>query len=243
MLAEATLGVPALMVQRAGKLLSHGAPVGRLRPAQSGVARVGRDNALPRSAFFAAETVVMLGVIGRIGQRSIEGEEGRRLAHCRGEVGQVLAGSDARNRAEDQGQMGVGERGGSTQARLTSRSPRRRASLSRAWLSIPVTSCIACSCRGRITSLAGCVSRRWRRSRNTQSSPMISSSAPAPRSCAPSSHAGCSPTSSSARPMPTFGIVAHAAYDRVQDAGLRLVDARHLFPPLPSISACAATSA
>jgi hypothetical protein len=110
-LAKAALGMPALMVQRTREVPSHGAPVGRLRPAPAGIPRVERDDAAPHSALLAAETVIMLGVIGRIGQRSLERKEGSRLTHCRGEVGRVLARSDAGNRAEDQVRMGVDDRG------------------------------------------------------------------------------------------------------------------------------------
>lgn len=104
-LAEAALCVPSLMVQGARELPPHGAPVKRFRPAPAGIAWIERDDTVPHPALPAAEAVVMLGIIARIGKRGVEGQEGSRLPHRRGEVGRVLARPGAGNRAEDQMRM------------------------------------------------------------------------------------------------------------------------------------------
>src|SRR3954451_43725 len=69
------LRVPALMVQGARETPAHRAPVGRLRPAPPGVARVERDDALAQAQLLAAEAVVVLGVVARVRQRRVEGHE------------------------------------------------------------------------------------------------------------------------------------------------------------------------
>ena len=109
-LAEAALRMPALVVQRTWEAPAHRAPVGRLRPAPPGVARVERDDAPAHAELLAAEPVVVLGVVARVGQRRVEGHEGGRLPHGGGEVGRVLAGTDAGGRAEDQVRAGVQDR-------------------------------------------------------------------------------------------------------------------------------------
>jgi hypothetical protein len=109
-LAEAALRVPALMVQGAREAPAHRAPVGRLRPAPPGVARVERDDALPQAQLLAAEAVVVLGVVARVRQRRVEGHEGGRLPHGGGEVRRVLGRAGAGDRAQDQGRVGVDDR-------------------------------------------------------------------------------------------------------------------------------------
>jgi hypothetical protein len=110
-LAESALRMPTLMIQGAREAPAHCTPVGRLRPASPGVAPIERDDAPAHAEFFAAEAVIVLGVVARVRQRGIEGEQAGGLAHRRGEVGRVLGRAGAGDRAQDQMRVGVDDRG------------------------------------------------------------------------------------------------------------------------------------
>ena len=102
MLAEAALGVPALMIGSFRKMTAHGAAVRRLRPSAACVAAVEADDCLSHAQLLAAEAVVVLGVLARVAQGGIDVNQACSLAHGRSEVGRVLARSNARHRAEDE---------------------------------------------------------------------------------------------------------------------------------------------
>ena len=110
-LAEATLDVPALVVEHARKALPEGSPVGRLRPAPAGVAAVQGDDAPADAEFLAAEAVVVLGIVAGIGQHRAKGHDARGLSHGGGEVRRVLAWADACHGANDQVRVDVEHRG------------------------------------------------------------------------------------------------------------------------------------
>ena len=102
MLAEPALDVPALVVERLGKAVAHGAPVSGLGPAAPCVAAVESDDGLPDAEVFPAKAVVVLGVIACITQSDVDAEQPRRLAHGRGEVWRVLARAETRHGAEQE---------------------------------------------------------------------------------------------------------------------------------------------
>jgi hypothetical protein len=106
-LAEAALGVPALIVERLVEVLPHGAPIGGLRPALACMARVAPAHCPPNVQLLTAEAVVVLGIVARIGQRGIDPGQCGGLPHRRGEVRRVLARPDAGHRADDQMRVGV----------------------------------------------------------------------------------------------------------------------------------------
>ena len=71
-----------------------------------GVTGVEADHRLPNAQFVAAEAVVALGTMTRIGEGGVDPGQRGGLPHGRAEVGRILARPDARHGAEDQ--MGVG---------------------------------------------------------------------------------------------------------------------------------------
>lgn len=111
MLAEAALGMPALVVGGLREAVSHGAPIGRLGPATARVAAVEADDGLPHAEVFAAEAMVMLCIIARVAKGDVDPDKGGSLLHGGGEVRRVLAGADARHRAKDQVRMGMNHGG------------------------------------------------------------------------------------------------------------------------------------
>ena len=111
MLTEAALGVPALIVERPVEVPLHGAPIRRLRPAPCGVARVEADHRLPNAKFFAAEAVVVLGIITRVGEGGVDPSQRGGLPHGRAEVGRILARPDAGHGADDQMRVGMDDGG------------------------------------------------------------------------------------------------------------------------------------
>ena len=111
MLAEAALGVPALIVDGFRKMTAHGAAVGRLGPSATGVTAVEADERLSHAEVLSAEAVVVLGVIARVAQGGIDVNQARGLAHGRGEVGRILAWANAWHRAEDEVRVGMDDGG------------------------------------------------------------------------------------------------------------------------------------
>lgn len=107
MLAEAALDVPTLVIKNAGKVLVEGSPVGRLRPTPPCVPPIQGNDAAPDAEFIAAETMVVLSVVARIGQNHAQSYERSGLAQSGCEVGRVLAGADASDSADDQMRVDV----------------------------------------------------------------------------------------------------------------------------------------
>ena len=107
MLAEAALDVPALVIKGIGKVLAESSSTRRLRPAPPCISPVQGNDAVLDAEFAAAETMVVLGVVARIGQNRAQGYECSGLAHGGCEVGRVLAGTDAGDRANDQVRVDV----------------------------------------------------------------------------------------------------------------------------------------
>lgn len=102
MLAEPALDVPALVIERLGEAVAHGASVRRLGPAAAGVAAIEAKDGLPDAQFFSAEAVIVLGVVASIAEGGIDRDQFRGLAHGRGEVRGVLARADTRHGAEQE---------------------------------------------------------------------------------------------------------------------------------------------
>ncbi len=87
--------------------MSHGAPIGCLGPAAACVAAVEADHCLPNTEVFAAEAVVMLGIVARITKGCVDPDERCGLPHGRGEVRRVLARASAGHRAENEVRVGM----------------------------------------------------------------------------------------------------------------------------------------
>jgi hypothetical protein len=102
-LDDAALDVLALVVEAAGKVLAESTPIGRLRPTPPCISSVQGNDAALDAKIVAAEAMVVLGVIAGIGQNRAQIHERGGLAHRRREVGRVLTGADAGNRADDYG--------------------------------------------------------------------------------------------------------------------------------------------
>ncbi len=101
-LTEAALCVPALVVEGAVEAFAHAPSVWRLRPAPPGVAPVEADHRPPNAEVFAAEPVVVLGVVTRIAQDSVDSDQRACLPHGGNEVGRVLARPDAGHRSQNE---------------------------------------------------------------------------------------------------------------------------------------------
>ena len=106
---EDALGVPALVVERPRKLPPQGAPIRRCGP-PAGAPRIERDHTVRDPQRVAAEAVVRLGVVGRVGQDGVEGQERRGLAQRGREIGRVVGGPRAGHGPEDQMRVDVGDR-------------------------------------------------------------------------------------------------------------------------------------
>ena len=88
---EGALGLPALMIQLAREVALHRSAVGRRGPAPAGVAPGEGNDGAADAQPVAAEPVIVLGVVGGVGQGGVEGEERGRLAYGGRELGRVSA--------------------------------------------------------------------------------------------------------------------------------------------------------
>lgn len=126
MLAEAALGMPALVVERAVEAFAHAPPIWRLRPASPGVAPVEADDRAPDTEFFATEPVIVLGIVASVAQDGSDRNQPPCLPQGGSEVGRVLARPNAGDRAQDEVGGGVEDGGqlrpGSLSVALSGRS-------------------------------------------------------------------------------------------------------------------------
>ena len=103
---EAAFGLGAMAILPVRKAIVHHPAISPLGRAGS-VSRIEWNDRAANAEFLAAQRVVVLGIVAFIAQQASGPKIDRRLSHCGGKVGRILAGTPRGHGADDQVRSGM----------------------------------------------------------------------------------------------------------------------------------------